>query len=240
MATKKLRPSQMIEDLTIYPRHTIEAVTVNRYADAYRIGDLLPNPIVDGATLRIVDGFHRIRAWTKANGDEKMTVTVRRYDDEKALVIDAVNLNAAHGKPFASQDLIRVHRILVEHGYSIEDTAKVLHVTQPRLERLIETRTATVATMEITTTKPKAAAPVEHIALKPALRHMAGTELTVEQSAVNDYLAGSNQTYLVRQLRLILDSGLLDRDDDTLRYELAGLRDALIESTLPELVGKEV
>ena len=69
---------------------------------------------------------------------------------------------------------------------------------------------------------------------------MAGTELTVEQSAVNDYLAGSNQTYLVRQLRLILDSGLLDRDDDTLRYELAGLRDALIESTLPELVGKEV
>lgn len=236
MAKRTLRPSQLIEDLTIYPRSSIDDNTVARYKDALEAGDTLPPPIVDEKSLRIVDGFHRIRAWKKAFGDDKMPVEVRTYATEEELIGAAVQLNAAHGKPYASQDFIRVHRLLHEHGYTLADSAKVLRITPQRLTTLVETRTATVADIKVTTKRSKRSGSDLPITLKPALRHLAGAQLTPDQARVNAYLSGNDQTYLTRQVTMLVETGLVDRDNQTLLHDLATLRDRLNAADLPALI----
>lgn len=60
-------------------------------------GDALPPIIIDRATLRVVDGMHRLRAAQYRSAE---TITVRYFDgDESAAFVLAVKLNSEHGLP---------------------------------------------------------------------------------------------------------------------------------------------
>jgi len=235
---KKLKPSLLLEDFGIYPRASLDDIAVNRYADAIRAGATFPAPTVDRDTLRIVDGWHRIRAHKKVSSDEPITVDVVAFADEAALVCFAVEANSHHGRSYGTQDAIRAVSILNEHGISRAEAAKILSITEAKIDRMIETRVARASNMRITTTRPKSARhdngeTTHAVTLKPALKHLAGHELTAEQEDVNGYLSGLSQVYLVRQLSMLADQKLLDYDDKSLLHDLAQLRVLLDELTLP-------
>lgn len=60
-------------------------------------GDALPPIIIDRATLRVVDGMHRLRAAQRRSAE---TIAARYFDgDESAAFVLAVKLNSEHGLP---------------------------------------------------------------------------------------------------------------------------------------------
>ena len=85
----------LIKDYTVYPRDRIVETNVTNMIKALEVGIALPPIVVDRATLRIVDGFHRylvmlnhadIRERTESllpvvvidkNANERMASTVR-------------------------------------------------------------------------------------------------------------------------------------------------------------------
>lgn len=242
---RKMKPSALVEDFSLYPRAKVDSMLAARYADAMATGEKFPPPIIEEGSGRIIDGFHRVRAWRKTYGDEPMPVILEAFESEEAALLAAVAANGSHGRAYGGQDQIRIARLLEEYDYTTAQTAAVLKITQPKLERLIVTRSAQVSGVEITTTAPrrivktgekmpKPEAPSRPLTLKPALRHLAGFELSEEQAAVNSYLAGGDQLYLARQLRLLIEHGLIDYDATGVLHELAAIRDALSEIDLPE------
>src|SRR3990172_8850015 len=62
--------SDLVLDFTIYPRSSVDATTVSQYVLALQAGEQFPPIIVDRKTKRVVDGFHRVKAYIIAHGDE--------------------------------------------------------------------------------------------------------------------------------------------------------------------------
>lgn len=78
--------------------------------------DALPPIIVHRPTMRVIDGFHRLRA-ARLRGDT--TIAARFFDgDESAAFVLAVQLNVTHGLPLALADRQRAaERIIVSHPH---------------------------------------------------------------------------------------------------------------------------
>lgn len=74
----------------------------------------LPPIIVHRPTMRVIDGFHRLRA-ARLRGDT--TIAVRYFDgDEPAAFVLAVQMNVTHGLPLALADRQRAaERIIASH-----------------------------------------------------------------------------------------------------------------------------
>jgi hypothetical protein len=77
--------------------------------------DPLPPITVHRATMRVIDGFHRVRAATW-RGDEKIAVRFFDGDEAEAFVL-AVKLNVTHGLPLTLADRKRAaERIMASHS----------------------------------------------------------------------------------------------------------------------------
>ncbi|MFJ2647247.1 streptomycin biosynthesis protein [Streptomyces sp. NPDC087420] len=78
------------------------------------VQDPLPPITVHRSTMRVIDGFHRLKA-TRLRGEH--TIAARFFDgDEAAAFVLAVKLNVAHGLPLTLSDRKRAaDRIIVTH-----------------------------------------------------------------------------------------------------------------------------
>ena len=236
MTTKQIRPSTLIEDFDLYPRISVDSTVIGKYADAYRAGADFPLPVVCADTLKIIDGFHRVRAWKRAFKDKSIKVTLETFANDKERMTRAIELNAQHGRPLTSQDRVRIVQQALKHGIQLTETAVLLKTSAKSLQTLIITRTASSAPVVITGKPSKPAG--SDVILKPAFKHFAGMNLSAKQRSVNDYFAGNNLPYLVKQLRLAIEADMLpDRTaDDGLWEELALLAARLNKLPLPELI----
>ncbi|MFE2428518.1 ParB/RepB/Spo0J family partition protein [Streptomyces sp. NPDC059373] len=74
----------------------------------------LPPITVHRATMRVIDGFHRLKA-ARLRGEDKVAVRFFDGDEAEAFVL-AVTLNVAHGLPLALADRkCAAERIIVSH-----------------------------------------------------------------------------------------------------------------------------
>lgn len=95
---KKYKAALLIEDMTLYPRNDVDEVNIAHLVEALQVGAELPKILIEETTLRIVDGFHRRRAYMRAFGDDvEVTCEVKKYKDDAELFLEAVRLNANHG-----------------------------------------------------------------------------------------------------------------------------------------------
>jgi hypothetical protein len=135
---KTILLADVVEDLTVYPRHDINSSNVTQLADALRAGAQLPPPILEKDSLRIVDGVHRIRAYLKVLGDEgKVRVELREYADDTELFEDAARLNRQHGQKLQSRDVTKVALRLHEADRDVEQIAMVLSVPPSKIEKIL-------------------------------------------------------------------------------------------------------
>jgi len=195
--TQTIKAAFLIEDFELYPRLRVDDLHVARLAEALLAGQELPPIVADRATLRIVDGFHRRRAYIKAFGpDAEVPVLLKEYPDEKAILLDAIRHNAGHGKRFTAADEVRA--LLLAERVGLEP-AVVANALAIRVEKLTELASQRVAVSG-----------AEKVVLKPALRHLAGTRLTPEQELANRHLNGNQASFYARSLIELLESGGID------------------------------
>ena len=222
MATKQVAAARLVLDYTVFPRHVVDAQNVRYIMEAMRAGASMPAVIVEEKTLRVVDGFHRVKAALRLDVQAVMSVDLRQYGSDEALMLEAARLNAAHGNRLNVWDQTLCVAKLEAAGIPRADVAQALGLTLARVEHLVTTRVA-----------------VHHLvpyALKRTTTHLAGRDLTDGERAYNEKAGGLPQSFYVRQVCLMLEAEAWDVSDARLMAGLKRLR-ALLE-TVPHALAE--
>ena len=215
MKTARLPLSELVEDLDVYPRACVFSGHVTELEEAFRAGAELPPPIIDAKSKRIVDGFHRVRMLRRVLGpDAEIEVEVRRYRTDADLFLDAVRLNAGHGRRMSSFDVARCARIAETLAIDPEQVATVLSVRPERLAGIRAVKEA--VTIEGT-----------RVPIRRGLAHLAGRTLSPRQVQAARTIGGQTPLYHANQLIELLESDSLPAEDTVLLARLALLRDLL-------------
>jgi hypothetical protein len=220
--------ASLVEDWSVYPRHAVDDAHVASLALAMKAGAEFPPIVVerlaDGLPGRIVDGWHRVRAARRVVGPEAVIAAeLRTYANEADLVVDAVALNATHGRRMDRIDQVRAVWLLDEHGVTAQRIAAVLEVPPERVVKL-QLRTAE---MPAGVANGGSIPGTRRIALKPGARHLVGQTLTEDQARAHVSAPGVSYLLLARQLKEAMESKLLDDHDEKLMQELRRLAGVL-------------
>lgn len=213
-----IKAAELVLDFDLYPRNNIDAHNVRMIMEAKAAGAEMPPVIADRKSKRVVDGFHRVKAELKSDPNGTIVVIFKTYRNDAELFLDAMRYNAAHGARLDPCDRTRCILIAEKLSIPIEAVAGALHMPEGKISALRNTRTATTSGGLA-------------IALKHTNQHMAGRRLTKAQCEANARSSGMNQTFYVNQLVDLIESGLLNREDEKLLERLQHLH-GLLESLL--------
>lgn len=216
---KRIKLAELVIDHDIYPRININPKNVQDLTEAHTSGVELPPIIIDRKSKRIVDGVHRFKMYLKILGEDgEIEVVEKAYPSEAAMFLDAMKYNAPHGLKMDACDQTRCLIIAERLSIPLEAVAGALHMPIEKLGELRVHRTA------------KDAGGLT-IPIKQTIRHMAGKKFTKRQEEANDRLSGMNQSFYANQLIELIESKMLDVEDEKLLDRLRHLH-GLLEGVL--------
>ncbi len=211
---RKIKAAELTLDFTLYPRNNVDSQHVTSLANALAAGSKLPAVVICKKSKRVADGVHRVKAHLQFLGkDAEIECIEKTYKTDADFFADAMRFNAIHGAKLDPCD--RAHCIIIGEklGLSISQIAGALNVPAERLGALKVDRLATSGGLSV--------------ALKRTVRHFAGQDLSVRQTEANKKLSGMNQVFYVNQVIELIESDMLDKDDDDLIVRLRVLNDLL-------------
>lgn len=145
MSTAKKQPVHELSiknihaDVELQPRDIIDNEVVREYSDAMLEGDQFPpiSVFYDGTNYWLADGFHRLKAASKAGLSSIMAVVYQGDRDEAILF--AVGANVAHGIRRTNADKKRVVLKMLNHPewcrWSNDSIARKCHVSSSTVGR---------------------------------------------------------------------------------------------------------
>ena len=228
----EVKVGETVEDFALYPRDRVDDHHVRDIAVALENGSELPPIIIDQKTKRVVDGFHRRRAYIKAFGEEhKIEVVSRRYKTEADIFMEAIKYNASHGLKMDSHDRVTAVIRGGQLGLDIATIGKALHVPEAKLQKLVSSRTAKTKLAQPKRNNGTRRTAGQDVAIKRTIQHRAGDTLTEEQLEANEKLSGMSQSFYVNQVVMLIESDLLNTADEKLMDRLSHLH-GLLEGLL--------
>lgn len=215
--------AMLVEDMSIYPRHAVDDAHVARLVKALETGVTLPPLVACAETKRLTDGWHRKRALVRMLGPKgSVDVELRTYTSDGERILDAIQMNSAHGRPLDKQDMVRSVILAENAGISLQRVAVVLHQTEREVEKY------TVRVALVPPGSPGTIPGTQHVALKRPLLHLAGKHLTAEQANAQPSVPGTSYLLLAQQLRDAVNHHLANKDDQRLMQAFRDLRDDLV------------
>jgi hypothetical protein len=211
---KKYKLSELVLDFDIYPRGSVDSHHVGEIAAAMEAGVTLPPIVVDKKSKRIVDGFHRFRAYLRQfDENHEIECIEKEYKNDKDLFLDSMRFNASHGRALTVHD--KVHCLLLAEKLRIakDDVAESLNLTSERVGELMAQRVGRLG--------------AQPIALKQSIRHMGGKKLSKDQVEANEKLSGMNALFHVHQIMILIENELLDTTNEDLMEGLRRLHEML-------------
>lgn len=218
---RKMQLSELVLDFDIYPRADVDSHHISSLAEAIAAGAELPPIVIDKQSKRIVDGFHRFRAYQKMKLDV-IEVIEKQYQDDKALFLDTMRYNSAHGVKLDTHD--KAHCAILAERLSIDANAlsAALNITTDTLSSIKVGRTAKDENSML-------------IPIKRTIAHMSGEKLTKEQEKANEKLSGMNQSFYANQLITLIENHMIDYKNRKLLARL-GILSRLIDNLLTNVV----
>jgi len=196
---RKIEVSKLLLDYELYPRDRIEPYNVNQMVEALSAGLELPPVVIDRKSKRVVDGFHRVRAYQKLYGlDAKIPAEARDYKDDAEMFSDAVRLNVSHGRQLSAYDRARCIAKAESLKLELEVISSMLNMTPQRIAEMKSQRFATYK--------------MAPLVLKRTTAHLAGKELTDDEVGYNVRAGGMHQTFYINQVIAMLEA-------DTVNWE---------------------
>ena len=195
----KIRLDTIVFDPTVYPRTSMDDTCARSYEKKMRAGIVFPPILVDKSTKKIIDGWKRSMA-AKWIGLEDIDGVYKTLKDDRAIFLESIRLNAPHGQPLDTAD--KIHCLIAGDKFkiSMEVLASALQLSVDDAKELRSERVGKLWTVGKHT---------RVFPLKPATRHMSGTNFTPEQEEVNASLGGDTQIRMLRQLIGIVRTGLV-------------------------------
>lgn len=214
MKAAKIKVSKLLLDYELYPRERVEPFNVNQMVEALRAGLQLPSIIVDRKSYRVVDGFHRMRAYQKFYGvDAKIPAELKDYESDVDMFTDAVRRNANHGRQLSTYDRARCIAKAESFKLELEVISSVLNMT---LERVAQMKAQRFASYKM-----------EPWVLKRTAAHFAGKELTDDEVGYNVRAGGMHQTFYINQVVAMLEAGTVNWENPKVINALKKLYDLL-------------
>ena len=222
MTVQTVPLAKLVEDLSIYPRHAVDGTYVGRLVEAVRAGVKLPLVLVEARTLRIVDGWHRTRAYRRVLGDEgTLEVEVHTFKSPAEVVRTAITANMSHGRKLDRVDRVRCALMLGEAGFERSVVALTLQIREEELPKLV------LRMAPVPAGTPGAVPGTNQLPLKRAAAHLTGVTLTARQASAHANLPGTSLSLLARQLTSALANGFIDPANERLLEVLRDLHAAL-------------
>lgn len=210
----KVKAGELVLDFDLYPRNNVDSHNVGVLVNALAAGATLPPVVIDKKSKRVIDGFHRVRAYLRHLGElAEIEVIARSFKDDAEMFLEAMRYNSSHGVQLDQCD--RTHCIIIAERLRIpmEAVAGALHMPADKLGELRTSRTAINGKLVVP--------------LKQTVRHFAGKQLTKRQVEANVKLSGMNQQFYANQLIELLESRMLDTSDERLVERLRVLHGLL-------------
>lgn len=218
-----VKASSLVLDYKLYPRHSLDFVLIRQLAAQIETGVQLPPLVADKESLRLVDGWHRHRAWIRVGGfDVAVPATLKEYASEAEMLRDAMYLNFRHGRRLAPIDIARCVNLSTEIGMTLEQVAGALQLTPERLGEMVVDRSARHG--------------LEPILLKRTIRHLVGQELTEAQMDYNIHSSGMSQMFYINQVLGLLKSNAVDWSQANIIAALRELHRLLEEKLVAKAV----
>ncbi len=133
--------------------------TVDRYTAALEDGANFPAILVatsavtpGGGPGTVVAGLHRLEAHLAAGRTEIWAYTIRTTPLEARLV--SIESNARHGRPFTTDEQVRLGLELVDQGHTINDSARSVGIPPAKLIQANSVREATARAARLHCAKP--------------------------------------------------------------------------------------
>jgi hypothetical protein len=223
---KRYQLSALVLDFSLYPRGSIDSHHASEIVAALQAGTTMPPIVIDMKSKRVIDGFHRIKAYQRLFDEHyKVECVEKNYKSEAMMFLDAMRCNSTHGRALTQFD--KVHCLLLANKFHLADSdvAGALHITSERIGELRSCRIGSLRPQSMGTFRPSGAVvPPTPIALKNTIAHMTGKELTPEQSAVNDKLSGMNASFYVNQIAMLIENDLINVNDADILEGLSKLQ----------------
>lgn len=141
----EVKLAELIIDWSLWPRHEakkLDVTNIGRMKEALHAGLPLPPIVVDRKSMRVVDGFHRVRAHEDVYGDEgSIQAVLRDYENEAAMFLESGMLNNVQGLPLSPKD--KAHFVLRARRLKIPFPliAKALGMREESIKSFVEKRT---------------------------------------------------------------------------------------------------
>jgi len=210
----RVKTATLLLDFNLYPRHKINPYNVKEIANAIESGANIPSIIVDRNSKRVIDGFHRVRAYEKLF-KESATIEVewRQYATEAEMFLDAIVSNASHGDKLSKYDRVRCQQIAEQFKIEPDVLAPALSCTVEVLEEIKITKEANYKGLPIP--------------LKATVRHLAGKNISDKQFNGIKKAGGHPIVFYVNQVLNALEKDLVDWLDHRHTDSLLKLYDVL-------------
>ena len=143
---KNLNVSEILIDWNLWPRAEVgdlDSTHIQRLKDAISAGAKLPPVIVSKTDYRLIDGFHRVKAYQDLFKEKaEIEAELKTYHSEAEMFIDSIRYNSKHGMPLTPKD--RAHVILKARKFQIDAAilSDALGMEKERIQRLFDHRTA--------------------------------------------------------------------------------------------------
>ena len=217
---RKMKAADILLDYTLHPRNNVDAHNVRSICDALEAGETMPPVIIERKSKRVVDGIHRVLAFLRRDPESVIDVIEKDYKNDGEMFLDAIKYNATHGARLDPCDRVHCVHTAERLHVPLDKVAGALHTSPEKLGDLRTYRTA-IGSGGL------------HIPLKRTFQHMAGKRLNKAQVKVNERSSGMNQSFYANQLIDLIESELLDKQDEKLYERLRHLH-GLLESLLVE------
>jgi len=215
----KMKLSDLVLDFDMYLRGDINHQNVTYMKEAQEAGAEFPPILVDKKTKKVVDGFARYTKDKQLYGlDCEVECEVRSFKNEGEMAREAMIINSKHGNRLTKQDYVRCILIGEERGLTLKQISFALNISLAGLKNLKTGRICPIPSISPTG---------QSIPIKQTIKHMAGKVLNKEQVRANDKLSGMNQNFYVRQVIILIDSDLLNLEDERLMSDLEELYEKL-------------
>lgn len=206
---EKLRLDALVEDLKVYPRGAVSDLRADDLAYALDAGATFPPIVIDRKTRKIVDGFHRRRAYRKRFGkDAEVICLVRDFASDAEMLLESARLNSGHGQPLGRNDQRVVAIRARQLGAENDEIAAALGITAQRL---------TAITIRV------AQSDEGDVPLKRGAEHLSGRYLTKDQVDEIRKMRGAPIAAKARELSGLIRSGIAPMSDPDVQASLREL-----------------
>ena len=129
---RKIKLTDVVFDSKIYPRSQSDTSLISKYRDAI---DQLPPIVIDGKN-RLIDGYHRLMAYSQ-EGMEKIEVTIFNSEDDRECLMESIRLNSRHGKQLTRTEKKEMATRLYLQSLPETDISQILSISERTLQNYL-------------------------------------------------------------------------------------------------------